>query len=289
VTSRLLAVGASAAAVLASPGLALARDVDAPTLRRLATRAVTDPAALQRLRTVSSVDGRPVDLAAALRGARGAALHRRLAALTATAPRRPTGDPRGAARDILAQRRFHQHALPRPLKRPLDWLAERLRPVDRALSDAFRAVAGLLPGGDATLWVGLGAIVLALAAWVSSGLARRRAGAIEADRARAAAVGGRDPRALEREAEHAERAGDFERAVRLRFRAGLLRLDAADILAFDPALTSGELARRLRSPAFDALALRFDEIAYGRRASSAVDARTAREAWRAVLAEAAPG
>ena len=39
-------------------------------------------------------------------------------------------------------------------------------------------------------------------------------------------IEGDDPAVLEREADEAERGGAFERAVRLRFRAGVLRLDA---------------------------------------------------------------
>ena len=78
----------------------------------------------------------------------------------------------------------------------------------------------------------------------------------------------------------AEREADYERAVRLRFRAGLLRLD------IEPSTTSGAAARTLRSPTFDALAARFDAIAYGHRPAGADDAAAAREGWRAVLAEA---
>ena len=68
--------------------------------------------------------------------------------------------------------------------------------------------------------------------------------AIERDRA-AAVPEADDPQALERAAEAAERDGEWERAVRLRFRAGLLRLDRRKVLVYRPSLTTGEVARAL--------------------------------------------
>ncbi len=197
-------------------------------------------------------------------------------------------NPRAVARQILAEARFHDPPLPRPLKRPLQWLSDRLRPVGRGLSDAFVVLARLLPGGSVTGWVVLGGVVFGLAVVAAGRLARRRVGAIEARRVAAAAPGERDARLLEREADEAEGAGDFGRAVRVRFRAGLLRLDAVRVLRFDPSLTTGAVAIRLRSATFDAMALRYDEITYGRREPQADDARVAREGWERILKEAPP-
>jgi len=194
-------------------------------------------------------------------------------------------NPRAVARQIVAEARFQEHPLPRPLKRPLDWLSDRLRPIGQGLSDAFSALARLLPGGSVTGWVVLGAVVFGLATVAAGRLARRRVGAIEARRV-AATPEARDPRRLEREADEAEGAGDFGRAVRLRFRAGLLRLDAVRVLHFDPSLTTGAVAIRLRSATFDAMAPRYDEIAYGRREPQANDAQVAREGWERILREA---
>ena len=39
--------------------------------------------------------------------------------------------------------------------------------------------------------------------------------------------------------------------MRLRFRAGLLRLDARELLEYRPSLTTGEVAEAIFSPAFD--------------------------------------
>ena len=62
------------------------------------------------------------------------------------------------------------------------------------------------------------------------------------------------PAELERRALEAERAGDLDGAVRLRFAAGLLRLDAIHAIDLRPSLTSGAVGRILRSERYDELA-----------------------------------
>jgi hypothetical protein len=94
-----------------------------------------------------------------------------------------------------------------------------------------------------------------------------------------------DPRRLEREAAAAERRGDYELALRLLFRAGLLRLHRAEAIEFRESMTTGDVARRLRLPEFDRLGTRFDEIAYGREPALKRDVESTREGWQAVLAE----
>ena len=98
----------------------------------------------------------------------------------------------------------------------------------------------------------------------------------------------REPDRIEALAAEAETAGDFSRAVRLRFRAGLLRLDALDVLAFDPALTTGQIMRALRNEPFDGLASTFDRVVYGEMPATADDAATARTTWPIVLRTSAP-
>ncbi|MDQ1521225.1 MAG: hypothetical protein QOI55_2298, partial [Actinomycetota bacterium] len=92
-----------------------------------------------------------------------------------------------------------------------------------------------------------------------------------------------DPAGLERLADDAERQGDLERALRLRFRAGLLRLDERGVIRYRPSLTTGEVRRLLGSATFDELAARFEEVAYGRDPAVPGDVATARSNWPRVV------
>jgi Domain of unknown function (DUF4129) len=188
---------------------------------------------------------------------------------------------RELAREILDDRRYQGTDLPRPFERPFDWLGDRIEPVLDWLDDFGTEV----PGGPLVLWLALAATVLLAATTITGTTIRRRALAIERAR-RAALPATEDPRALEREAERAERDGDWERAVRLRFRAGLLQLDRRAVIEYRPSLTTGEVARAVGSPAFVAVGERFDAIAYGGRPAGREDAEAARRGWQAVLAEA---
>ena len=89
--------------------------------------------------------------------------------------------------------------------------------------------------------------------------------------ARARAPTRDDPAALEREADRAAAAGEWETAVRLRFRAGLLRLDARELIEYRPSLTTGEVAAAVGSPTFERVGADFDAIAYGGRAAGEQD------------------
>jgi Domain of unknown function (DUF4129) len=188
----------------------------------------------------------------------------------------PADQAREQAQEILSERRFHETELPRPLQGPLEWLGDRLQTIGEAL-DA-------VPGPPALAWILLAALVLAAALGVALRLIRGRAPGVS--RRAGASSDGRppDPAELEREADAAERAGDLERALRLRFRAGVLHL-AERRLVDDPAsVTTGRLVRRLRSDDFARGARAFDEVVYGRRAPTPDDVRLAREGWKAVLA-----
>jgi len=190
-----------------------------------------------------------------------------------------SGEARAQARDILAEDRFrtgprHEGLLHGLFVQLGDWL--------EAIDDA-------LPGGSVTGWLLLTAVVAAVAAVVASAVGdRRRRRAAErvagpGDVPGAAQLG---PAELERRAQEAERAGDLDGAVRLRFAAGLLRLDATGAIALRPSLTSGEVGRALRSPRYDGLADTHDAIAYGGRHAADADAAEARETWPVVVGEA---
>jgi uncharacterized protein DUF4129 len=273
-----LALAAAAVAACASfavPAGAAAGAATAAQVGALAARATDDPAALRALRAIDTVDGRPVDVAAALGDARGAALRARLRLLARQAGEggAPPADARRRARAVLSERRFRQ-SLPQPFKRPL-----------QRLGDWLQSLWDRLPGGPGGRW-GLAIVAVAIAAAAVSlrGVRRRRGTAECAAAARApGGAAAEGAAALERRADEAERAGDHALAVRLRFRAGLMRLGERDAIPYRPSLTTAEARRRLRSEPFDRLAADFDQIAYGGRAARDEDARAAREGWREVL------
>jgi hypothetical protein len=286
VVRRRLAVAVLVLAAVGAPSAA-ADSLSGGELRRLAEQAAAgDEGALERLRQVDEVDGRAVDVRAALSGASGEQLRERLDALADAEPthRARPAAARADAEAILAERRFRGTESPRPLRRLLEWIGDRLNP----LTDRISAAADRAPGGERWFWLGVAAAVVVAVAVVSARTARRRVAALEAVATRGAVAGRERPEELEHAADDAERSGDWERALRLRFRAGLLRLDEARVLPFRESITTGEVARRLRSRDFEGLARAFDEVVYGRRAARADDASAAREGWRRVLAEARP-
>ena len=186
---------------------------------------------------------------------------------------------RDQAREILGNRRYKPADVPRPFEGALEWLGDRLRPIGEFFS---RITESLL--GKVVLAAVLAGIVTVIALLVARRRAASDAGLVR--RRRSAGAESLDPGRLEREAELAERRGDLDTALRLRFRAGLLRLDGAGAITFRPSITSGQVARRLRLPTFDDLAVTYDAVAYGGRHASASDVSAAREAWPRVLAQA---
>jgi hypothetical protein len=196
---------------------------------------------------------------------------------------------RRQAAEILSEDRFHEPEVPRPLEGLFDWIGERIEPVTGPIGAAiadFREWAGdVIPGSDAGLWVVLAALVLITSALVAAKLGSRRARLIAPGGGWARTGRREDPTALERAATEAESHGDLEGAVRLRFRAGLLRLAGADLIEWHPSMTSGRVSSAIRSPAFDELAASFDAIAYGGRRAQASDVNLARRKWPRVLQE----
>ena len=98
-----------------------------------------------------------------------------------------------------------------------------------------------------------------------------------------------DPDEIERRAAAAESAGDHETAVRLRFQAGLVRLQRSGLIVNQGAQTDRQLSAKLRSPTFDALAGRHELIVYARDRATSADSTAARETWPRVLVESRAG
>lgn len=214
-------------------------------------------------------------------------------------------DAREQAREILSGRPFHEDPPPRPLRGVLEWLGDVFAaigrwfaegPIGDAVSAVVRWIAAALEPVGAVLqplpgptWIVPLAALTALLTWLLVRYTSRpgaplfgRSGA----RLRSEGFGTDDPDDLEREAERAEQAGDLDEALRLRFRAGLLRLDSRGAIAFRPSLTTGEVRRLLGSATFDELATAFEEVAYGGRPAEPPDVENARRAWTRVLEEA---
>ena len=274
--------------VLGGGGVAAAEAVSGEQFRTLAERAVTDPAALNRLRGVDRVDGRPVDLRVVLEGADGEDLRARLRMLAGPVRTGSAGtgaSPRDEARAILDGKRFKSPPALRPFRGVLRWLGDRLEPISGPLGRLWDRLADNRVGQ-----VVIVAVVIGVAVLVSAALIRRRtvAGVLRDRRSRERRRP-EDPDDLDRLADAAERAGDLERALRLRFRAGVLRLDRAGAIAWRPALTTGELTRTVPSTQLRELASAFEEVAYGGRPAAAEDLQSARSGWPRVLEEVGSG
>ena len=184
------------------------------------------------------------------------------------------------AGEIVGERRFRPASVPRPFRRQLEAIGA---PIVRL----YGWLADRVPGGGGTTWAIAGSIVLLGGFLVAARLGSRRTrGRLRESNETSPAAPGETPARLEREAERAEREGDLARALRVRFRAGLLRLQASGAIALRPSLTSGEISRRLGSPTFAGLSRTFDDVAYGGRSPGAADLEAARSGWRRVLAEA---
>jgi Domain of unknown function (DUF4129) len=190
---------------------------------------------------------------------------------------------RQMARDILSDQRYHPRRAPRPFAGLFRRLGELI--VDPIIR-FFRGIGDLLPSVGTAPWLLLAAAVVIVAMVVtvklSSGRGRQRFGAARS----AHDEDGLDPEELERRAEDAEGRGELDAALRLRFRAGLLRLDGAGVVRLRPGLTNSAVSRVLRSPRFDELAGDFDEVAYGGRPATTTQVATARTAWPALVEDA---
>jgi Domain of unknown function (DUF4129) len=188
---------------------------------------------------------------------------------------------RRVAKEILADRRFHPQQGPRPLAGFFRRVGELI--VDPVLR-FFRAIGDVLPAVGSPLWLAIAAVVVVIAAVLTVRLsANRSRPRLPGGGRRGSPEDGLHPDELERRAEEAERRGDLDAALRLRFRAGLGRLADAGAVRLRPGLTNAAVGRTLRSPRFDELAGDFDEVAYGGRPATTDDVATARSTWPAVV------
>ena len=209
----------------------------------------------------------------------------------APAPAAAAADPaavaRAEAREVLAQRRFQRNEVRAPLRSLRERIGSALREAGRPLERAFEWAASRLPGGPPVLVALLAGTVLAAAAVIATRAGARRASG------RFGTAGDAGPAGAERlsasrlreQAERAERQGDLDLALRLRFRAGLVELDDRDLIELRPALTNHELLRAVPSPTLEDLVDGFEAVAYGGRPAAADDVAEARAGWPRVVEE----
>ncbi|HEX4493715.1 MAG TPA: hypothetical protein VH914_21100 [Acidimicrobiia bacterium] len=193
---------------------------------------------------------------------------------------------RATARHILDGRRYKGSPVPRPLHGILSWIGDRVSPITHWIGDRF----SWLPNWSQP-WVegiAIAAVVAVVVYLVATGVrARTHASRLASDAQPTARVRGESPAELEAAAAEAEARGDHALAVRLRFRAGLLRLDRdAHAIAYRPSIPTAEVRAELHSPAFDALADRFERITYGGADAEPTDTDGARREWPDVVSSA---
>jgi hypothetical protein len=187
---------------------------------------------------------------------------------------------RDRARDIVDG--FEAKDPPKPFRGILDWLGDVIRAITEPIGDAIGALFDALPAPVA--WLIL-AVVVAGLVWLlvkvakQAGPRRRNAGTPTTTDDVAI-----DPEALERDAERAAADGDHALAVRLRFRAGLIRLDRdAHAIDYHDGIGNAEVRRVVGDERFDLLADTFDEITYGDSPADGDDDQNARRSWPTVV------
>lgn len=163
--------------------------------------------------------------------------------------------------------------------RLVEWLQRMWTRFVEWLAQASEAV-----GGPIVLALLVGAVVVALAVVVTLNLGRRRARSVDARlRREHEAARGLDPDQLEAAARLAEERQEHAEAMRLLFRAALIRLDRAGLIELRPGTTSGTIAEAIADPGFARLATRFDAVVYGGRPATPDDPRRVRELMTSLL------
>lgn len=173
-----------------------------------------------------------------------------------------------------------------PVTRFIDDVMERIRDWLSASGEVRTGTptTQVDPGRPSYGWLLLAAM-LVLAVVVATVIARRRISA-ETDQQRAMDVERRgDAEELEDLANAAEAAGRFEDALRLRFRAGLMRLDDLDVIAYDPAMATGAVRSAVAMAEFDTVASQFERVAYSDYAPQQTDVTSHQQGWQTVLGE----
>jgi hypothetical protein len=171
------------------------------------------------------------------------------------------------------------------LNRLGQWLHDLFNPVGHPFGSGFHWLAHVFGRTGAEVAIGTALVVVAFL--VAVVIVRRSARLGRPDQISGPESVSDEPMALERHADEAEQNGDLELAVRLRFRAGLLRLERGGLLAGRDSRTSRDIAMALQSPSFTRLAADLEEILYAEMPADASHAEAARTLWPRVPEESA--
>ncbi len=195
----------------------------------------------------------------------------------------PAAAARQSAKAILAEPRFHAPVVPRPLHGALHDIGRALEAPVSFVNETVLELGRQVPGGSSAVWVLLALIVLGVTALLAARGSRLALAQGSAELSRGDGPAPLTARELEQQAGAAERAGRYDEAIRFRFQAGLRRLAERERVSDAPTLVNGEIARILRSSAFDEIARRFDEVTYGGDRADAQDAEQSRLGWERLL------
>jgi hypothetical protein len=206
--------------------------------------------------------------------------------MTSTSGGATASAARKTAQTILAEARFHSPTVPRPLHGVLHAIGAALESPLNALDELVAKIGQITPGGSAVVWTLLALALVGLTALLSTRGARRALSGQLAYGTETEETAALSAAELEREANAAEREARYGEAVRYRFRAGLRTLADRELIGETPALVNAEISRTLRSPVFDTLAGRFEEIVYGGASADEQDAQRSRDEWELLLRSA---
>lgn len=189
-------------------------------------------------------------------------------------------EARRLAEKILSDRKYKEARPPNPFERPIAWIGATVR---RFFSSIADLVDRIIPGNARQAWG-----VIALLAGLATVLFVIQL-AIRRQRVRAIAAIGKasltfeDPAQLEALAAAAANKANYGESIRLRFRAGLVRLEQSRRIADPSHHTNGDIYESVRAEPLLHLQRQFDQIIYGRAEANADDEAEARRNWKHLL------
>ncbi len=205
-------------------------------------------------------------------------------------------EARKRAQEILNEKRFQPPGTsPAFVRRWLDAIGDPINDFFRVLGRLLARLFDALPGTGPLswlLWTGFLGLAAVLFLVVARAIARRgQHGASTVEPGRSADARDDAPR-LEGLADEAEREGRFGEAVRLRFAAGLARLEYRNTVRMGQRRTNRQVAVQVGQTLGDRpsamlveLGEQLDNIVHGGFRASADDAQKARSGWEALRTE----